>query len=86
MRWIMTGYYDHVLGLIPVSLFGITGILTAYGLPLSAAVFVGTLPSLVFMLHALFVAAPTIERASHSPVRRSGRSAARGEAGPPRAD
>ncbi|MDR5671655.1 hypothetical protein RH858_00600 [Halalkaliarchaeum sp. AArc-GB] len=83
----MTGYYDHVLGLIPVSLIGITGILGAYGLPLSAAVFVGALPSLFFMLHALFVAAPTIERGNHSPVRRSARSAAaRGEAGPPQAD
>ncbi|UWG51156.1 putative membrane protein [Halalkaliarchaeum sp. AArc-CO] len=83
----MTGYYDHVLGLIPVSLIGITGILGAYGLPLSAAVFVGALPSLFFMLHALFVAAPTIERPNHSPVRRSARSAAtRGEGGPPQAD
>ena len=83
----MTGYYDHVLGLIPVTLIGITGILSVYGLPLSAAVFAGALPSLAFMLHALFVAAPTIERVNHSRGRHSvGSTATRSEAGPPQAD
>lgn len=59
MTWIMTGYYDHVLGLIPASLIGSTAVLSVYGVSFSAAVFVGALLSLGFMLHALFVAAPT---------------------------
>lgn len=58
----MTGYYDHVLGLIPVSLIGVTGLLVVYGLWYPAAVFVGALGALVLMLHALFVAAPTVDR------------------------
>ncbi|WP_119813847.1 hypothetical protein [Halalkaliarchaeum desulfuricum] len=83
----MTGYYDHVLGLIPVSLIGITGILSAYGLPLSAAVFVGALPSLAFMLHALFVAAPTTEWENRSPAQRSTPSTVgRSESGATQAD
>lgn len=72
MDWIMTGYYDHVLGLIPVSLIGVTGLLGAYGLSLPTAVFAGALVSLLFMLHALFVAAPTVDTTTESTSGRTG--------------
>lgn len=83
----MTGYYDHVLGLIPASLVGVTGLLGAIGLSLSTAVFAGALVSLLFVLHALFVAAPTVSRADRSAEPRSSEpTASAGGAGPVQAD
>jgi hypothetical protein len=57
----MTGYYDIVLGLIPVSLIGITGILTLLGLGLTMAVPMASLVSVGLVGHAMFVNAPVDE-------------------------
>ncbi|MFB6103772.1 MAG: hypothetical protein ABEJ57_01620 [Halobacteriaceae archaeon] len=54
----MTGYYDLVLGLIPLSLFGLTGTLTVGGFTLTTAVTVASLAAIAIVGHALFVNAP----------------------------
>ncbi|WP_049927199.1 hypothetical protein [Halopiger goleimassiliensis] len=54
----MTGYYDLVLGLIPVALLGTTAALTVVGLSLTAAVPVGALVAMAIIGHAMFVNAP----------------------------
>jgi hypothetical protein len=54
----MTEYYDVVLGLIPVSLAGLTAVLLFAGLSLSAAIPVASLATVGLMGHALFVNAP----------------------------
>jgi hypothetical protein len=63
----MTGYYDYVLGLIPLTLLGITGLLTALGWGITAAVPVGATSATLLIGHAMFVrapvAAPTPDRA-----------------------
>ena len=56
----MTGYYDIVLGLIPLALAGVSGILAFAGLGLTVAVTVGALIAVLFMGHAMFVRAPTV--------------------------
>lgn len=60
----MTGYYDVVLGLIPLALAGITAVLVAVGFPLTQAVLAGGSASLGLMGHALFVRAPVDAPAS----------------------
>ncbi len=54
----MVEYYDAVLGMIPVSLFGLGGLLTGAGLPFTTAVPVATLVAGVLVCHAMFVRAP----------------------------
>jgi hypothetical protein len=54
----MTGYYDAVLGLIPVSLAGISGALTAVGVELSTAIPLASLVAVALIGHAMFVNAP----------------------------
>jgi hypothetical protein len=54
----MAGYYDYVLGVIPLSLFGITGSLSVVGLSVTHAVPVAATVALVVILHAMFVNAP----------------------------
>jgi hypothetical protein len=54
----MTGYYDIVLGLIPVALLGITAALTLVGLSLTAAVPIGAFVAMGIIGHAMFVNAP----------------------------
>lgn len=54
----MTGYYDAILGLIPLALLGITGVLTLAGLELTTAVPVGATVSVGLIGHAMFVRAP----------------------------
>ena len=54
----MTGYYDIVLGLIPVALLGITAALTFVGLSLTTAVPIGALVAMVIIGHAMFVNSP----------------------------
>ena len=56
---IMTGYYDYVLGAIPLALLGGTGLLSATGISLSAAVPLAALLAVLVIGHALFVNAPT---------------------------
>ncbi|QCJ46641.1 MULTISPECIES: hypothetical protein [Haloprofundus] len=54
----MTGYYDYVLGLIPLVLFGVTAILTITGVGLTTAVPIAAMGSVGIMGHALFVNGP----------------------------
>lgn len=54
----MTGYYDYVLGLIPLVLGGLTALLLAGGFSLSTAVPVAALPAVGLMGHAMFVRSP----------------------------
>jgi len=62
----MPGYYDYVLGLIPLTLCGLTGGLMqtslafTQALPIAAAVTIGIIG------HALFVRPPTGGRKGHS--------------------
>ncbi|WP_101297911.1 hypothetical protein [Halegenticoccus soli] len=54
----MTGYYDYVLGLIPLALLGITTMLSVVGFPLTTAVPVAASVSGLVIGHALFVNGP----------------------------
>ncbi|XVH31928.1 hypothetical protein ACNS7O_01735 [Haloferacaceae archaeon DSL9] len=54
----MTGYYDYVLGLIPLVLFGFTATLSIIGIPLTVAVPVGASVAILIIGHALFVNVP----------------------------
>ncbi|OVE85597.1 hypothetical protein [Natronolimnobius baerhuensis] len=54
----MTGYYDIVLGLIPVALLGISAALTFVGLSLTAAIPVGAFVAMAIIGHAMFVNTP----------------------------
>lgn len=54
----MTGYYDVVLGLIPLALAGITGGLVFAGMALSVAIPVAGLVSIALIGHAMFVRTP----------------------------
>ena len=55
----MTGYYDIVLGAIPLSLLGISGSLTvATDLALTTAVTLGALFAVALIGHAMFVNGP----------------------------
>lgn len=55
----MVGYYDAILGLIPVSLLGVTGGLTIGGVTMTAAISLGAAVAILLVAHALFVRAPT---------------------------
>ena len=55
----MAGYYDVVLGLIPVALLGITAALTVVGVSLTTAVPVGAVVAIGLIGHAMFVNAPS---------------------------
>lgn len=54
----MTGYYDLVLGLIPLALVGITGALTVVGFSITAAVPMAATVSVGLIGHAMFVRSP----------------------------
>jgi hypothetical protein len=54
----MVEYYDAVLGLIPVSLFGLGGVLSGAGLSVTVAVLIATLVAAALVCHAMFVNAP----------------------------
>ncbi|WP_232688652.1 hypothetical protein [Halobacterium zhouii] len=56
----MTGYYDLILGLIPVALLGLSGTLFAVGLTLTTAVTAGGLLAVAFVAHGLFVNDPVV--------------------------
>lgn len=57
----MTGYYDYVLGFIPVALLGVTGLLGAVGLPLTIAVPTGASAAVLLIGHAMFVNGPVAD-------------------------
>ncbi|SNZ03968.1 hypothetical protein SAMN06269185_0415 [Natronoarchaeum philippinense] len=54
----MTGYYDLVLGLIPLVLFGVSGTLSLAGVTLTSAATVAAAVGLLIVGHALFVNEP----------------------------
>lgn len=54
----MTGYYDYVLGLIPLALFGLTGTLYVAGLGVTQAVPIAAGVAAGIVGHALFVNGP----------------------------
>lgn len=54
----MTGYYDIVLGLIPLTLVGITGTLTLFGFALTSAVPLAAIVAVGLIGHAMFVNSP----------------------------
>ena len=54
----MAGYYDIVLGLVPVALLGITAALTVVGVSLTSAVPVGAFVALGIIGHSMFVNSP----------------------------
>ncbi|WP_122088469.1 hypothetical protein [Halalkalicoccus subterraneus] len=54
----MASYYDLILGLIPLALFGIGGTLTVLGVDLALAVPAAAAVAIVLIGHALFVNQP----------------------------
>jgi len=54
----MTGYYDIVLGLIPLSLAVGTAVLLGLGLELTASVMLSSVLTVALVGHAMFVNAP----------------------------
>ncbi|MFC7045927.1 hypothetical protein ACFQH6_11350 [Halobacteriaceae archaeon GCM10025711] len=54
----MAGYYDLILGLIPLALFGITGTLHFGGFALTSAVPIAGFVAVGLVGHALFVNGP----------------------------
>ena len=54
----MARYYDVVLGMIPLSLIGVTAVLSALGFSITSAVPIGATVSVVLIGHALFVNGP----------------------------
>ena len=55
----MVQYYDYVLGVIPLVLIGLTGLLTVAGVGLTVALPVGAAVAALIIGHALFVNVPT---------------------------
>jgi hypothetical protein len=56
----MVGYYDVVLGLIPVTLVGLTAILVGGGLPLWLSVPLSSTVAVGLIGHAMFVNGPAV--------------------------
>lgn len=54
----MIGYYDLVLGLIPLTLLGVTGVLHGVGFETTVAVLLASLAAGGLVGHAMFVKAP----------------------------
>ena len=54
----MTGYYDVVLGLIPLTMLGVSGGLWAAGIALSVAVPLAGVVVIALIGHAMFVRTP----------------------------
>ena len=62
----MPSYYDLILGLIPLVLFGLAGTLTVAGLQLTVAVPAAALVAVGLIGHALFVNGPVDPTPSRS--------------------
>ncbi|MGB9932978.1 hypothetical protein [Haloarcula amylolytica] len=54
----MTGYYDIILGLIPLAMAGITATLFAGGFALTTAIPMASVVTVGLIGHAMFVRAP----------------------------
>ena len=67
IEYIMTGYYDLILGLIPLALVGVTGAFSIAGLALTTAVPLGAFVSVLLIGHALFVNGPVDEASAPNP-------------------
>lgn len=52
-------YYDLVLGSIPASILGVTGVLSVFGVGFSTAIPIGAVLATLLIGHALFVRAPS---------------------------
>jgi len=67
----MTGYYDIVLGLIPLALVGITAVLVVVGdFGLTTAIPLASVVSVGLIGHAMFVRAPVDSPAATASDRR----------------
>ena len=62
----MTGYYDVVLGLIPLALAGITGVLLLAGFALTTAIPLASVVAVGLIGHAMFVRTPVDAPAARS--------------------
>lgn len=62
----MAGYYDIVLGLIPLAMGGIAAALTLAGIGLTVAVPIAALVAVGLIGHGMFVNAPTVSSGSQS--------------------
>ncbi|MFB6281874.1 MAG: hypothetical protein ABEH40_07640 [Haloferacaceae archaeon] len=60
----MVGYYDYVLALIPLTLFGTAGVLLGVGWDPLIAVPVAAVGSVLLIGHALFVNGPVADARS----------------------
>lgn len=74
----MTGYYDIVLGLIPLSLAGLTALLIAAGMSLSASIPLASMVTLGLMGHAMFVNAPVAPASGDASQRSAGETQSTG--------
>ena len=66
-EYVMTGYHDYVLGLIPAALLGITALLALTGLPVQMAVPVGGGVAALLIAHAMFVRGPVTSSTTEAP-------------------
>ena len=64
----MPGYYDFVLGAIPFTLFGVSGMLHLSGVEFTTAVPLAGLLAVAIMGHAMFINAPGSGPSSGSPT------------------
>lgn len=62
----MTGYYDMVLGLIPLALAGISGALVQIGVELTTAIPLASLVAVFLIGHAMFVRTPVTPVRDHT--------------------
>lgn len=62
---IMTDYYDIVLGLIPVSLAGLTALLVSAGMSLSVSIPLASAVTLGLIGHAMFINGPSVPQTGH---------------------
>lgn len=71
-EYIMASYYDFVLGLIPLSLAGLTALFLVTGLSMSLSVPLASTVAVGLMGHAMFVrapvSAPTPDHAADAPA------------------
>jgi hypothetical protein len=75
----MAGYYDYVLGLVPLTLLGLTGFLVLAGVGLTTAVPLGAGVSGLVVGHALFVNGP-VDPAETAPTAAEAAEAAAADA------
>lgn len=73
---VMTGYYDYVLGLIPVSVAGISAALLYAGLAFAVAVPISLLVAIGLIGHAMFVNGPADEVTPSRPTNSNSQDAA----------